>query len=96
MDDLLQKVKELLESKDPSVTVEEVLSQRVNCDRVDEPFLLRERTNEELVDYEAGFRAGEDGKGSDDTKSLAWHRGWFEGQDWLCVALRKHGLYQIR
>jgi hypothetical protein len=55
-----------------------------------------ERTNEELVDYEAGFRAAEDGKGSDDTKSLAWHRGWFEGQDWLCVALRKHGLYHIQ
>jgi hypothetical protein len=96
MDELLQKVKELLESTDPDITVEEILPRRVDCDRVDEPFLLCERTNEELMDYEAGFRAGENGEGPDDTKSLAWYRGWFEGQDWLCVALRKHGLYKIQ
>jgi hypothetical protein len=85
MNELLQKVKEVLESTDPGNTL---------IDRVDEPFLLRERTGEELADYDAGFSAGEAGKELDDTESLAWHRGWAEGQDWLCVALRRHGLYK--
>ena len=46
-----------------------------------EPFLMRQRTPEELADYDAGFIAGEDGKGSDDTKSFAWQRGWREAQE---------------
>jgi hypothetical protein len=45
-----------------------------------EPFLMRQRTAEELADYDAGFIAGEDGKGNDDTKSFAWQRGWREAQ----------------
>jgi hypothetical protein len=85
MNELLQKVKEVLESTDPGNAL---------IDRVDEPFLLRERTREELAAYDAGFRAGEDGKRPDETKGLAWYRGWAEGQDWLCVALRRHGLYK--
>jgi hypothetical protein len=39
MNELLQKVKEVLESTDPGNTL---------IDRVDEPFLLRERTVQEL------------------------------------------------
>jgi hypothetical protein len=46
-----------------------------------EPFLMRERTPEELADYDAGFIAGEDGKENDDTKSFAWQRGWGEAQE---------------
>jgi hypothetical protein len=93
MDELLQKVKEVLESADPDIRVEEVCVDAL-IDRVDEPFLIRERTDKELADYDVGFRAGEDGKEPDDTGSLAWYRGWAEGQDWLCVMLRRHGLYK--
>jgi hypothetical protein len=50
MNELLQKVKEVLESTDPGNTL---------IDPVDEPFLLRKRTDEELADYDAGFSAGE-------------------------------------
>jgi hypothetical protein len=46
-----------------------------------EPFLMRQRTPEELADYDAGFIAGEDGKENDDTKSFAWRRGWGEAQE---------------
>jgi hypothetical protein len=46
-----------------------------------EPFLMRQRAPEELADYDAGFIAGEDGKGNDDTKSFAWQRGWREAQE---------------
>jgi hypothetical protein len=46
-----------------------------------EPFLMRQRTPEELDDHDAGFIAGEDGKGNDDTKSFAWQRGWREAQE---------------
>jgi hypothetical protein len=46
-----------------------------------EPFLMRQRTPEELADYDAGFIAGEDGKENDDTKSFAWQRGWGEAQE---------------
>jgi hypothetical protein len=46
-----------------------------------EPFLMRQRTPEELADYDAGFIAGEDGRENDDTKSFAWQRGWGEAQE---------------
>jgi hypothetical protein len=45
-----------------------------------EPFLMRERTPEELADYDAGFIADEDGKENDNTRSFAWQRGWGEAQ----------------
>ena len=41
-----------------------------------EPFLMRERTSEELADYDAGFKAASEGKEWDDTMSFAWRRGW--------------------
>jgi hypothetical protein len=30
----------------------------------------------EVADYDPGFKAGSQGKEPDDTKSLAWQRGW--------------------
>jgi hypothetical protein len=48
---------------------------------VNEPFLRRERTQEEMEDYYFGFKAGEAGKEPDDTKTLAWQRGWAEAQE---------------
>jgi hypothetical protein len=38
----------------------------------DEPFMLRERTPDEIADFDAGFKAGSEGKGPDDDRSLAW------------------------
>ena len=46
-----------------------------------EPFLLRQRFDEEIDDYDLGFQAGKDGQGADDTKSEAWQRGWDEAQE---------------
>jgi hypothetical protein len=46
-----------------------------------EPFLMRERTPEELADYDASFMAAEQGEEWDDTKSFAWQRGWGEAQE---------------
>jgi hypothetical protein len=50
-------------------------------DDEDEPFLLRDRTAEEILDYDEGFAAGSEGKECDTTKSLAWQRGWAEAQE---------------
>jgi hypothetical protein len=75
MDELTNKVKHILEAADPHITVVEVK------DDVDEPFLLRPRTDNELADYDAGFQAGEDGKEPNDTETLAWQRGWAEAQE---------------
>ena len=49
---------------------------------VDEPFLLGPRTDNELADYDAGFKAGGDGRELDDTETLAWQRGWAEAQEY--------------
>jgi hypothetical protein len=46
-----------------------------------EPFTLRERTKEEMADYDAGFKAGSQGDASDEGKSHAWCRGWAEAQE---------------
>jgi hypothetical protein len=46
-----------------------------------EPFLMRERTAEEMADYDAGYEAGSEGNQPDDTKSFAWQRGWGEAQE---------------
>ena len=46
-----------------------------------EPFLLAERSDEEIADYEEGFQCGQDGGQNDATKSEAWQRGWAEAQE---------------
>ena len=80
MDELTNKVKQILVAADPHITVVEVGMEPVTDD-VDEPFLLRPRTDNELADYDAGFKAGGDGKEPDDTETLAWQRGWAEAQE---------------
>jgi hypothetical protein len=47
----------------------------------DEPFFLREHSDEEIADYDAGFKAGSNGGSNDDSQSLAWQRGWAEAQE---------------
>jgi hypothetical protein len=51
----------------------------VNLDT--EPFMLRKHTDEEVIDYDDGFKAGFNGRPNDDTKSEAWQRGWAEAQE---------------
>jgi hypothetical protein len=46
-----------------------------------EPFMLREHTAAELVDYDRGFKAGLEGKEPDEDNSAAWQRGWTEAQE---------------
>jgi len=46
-----------------------------------EPFILREHTDEEVGDYDDGFKAGFKGRANDDTKSRAWQRGWAGAQE---------------
>jgi hypothetical protein len=81
MDELLKQVKQMLESADPSITVKEARMDDPSIEDVDEPFLLRERTEVEMADYDAGFMAGEADKELDDTESLAWQRGWAEARE---------------
>ncbi|MGF7183366.1 hypothetical protein [Tunturiibacter psychrotolerans] len=45
-----------------------------------EPFMLRQRTDEEIADYDKGFACGQSGGQNDDTKNQAWQRGWAEAQ----------------
>jgi hypothetical protein len=49
--------------------------------RDDEPFMIRQRTAEELADYDAGFKAFKDGKEWDDAQSFAWQCGFGEAQE---------------
>jgi hypothetical protein len=46
-----------------------------------EPFMLRQRTDKEIADYDKGFECGQSGGQNDDTKSAAWQRGWAEAQE---------------
>jgi hypothetical protein len=46
-----------------------------------EPFVLRQHTDEEVADYDSGFKCGQQGGQNDDTKSEAWQRGWVESQE---------------
>ena len=46
-----------------------------------EPFMLRQHTDEEIADYDKGFECGQSGGQNDDTKSEAWQRGWAEAQE---------------
>jgi hypothetical protein len=62
----------IVKVSDPIVIVEDV-------DK--EPFMLRERTPIELAEYDAGFKAGREGKEPEEHKSLAWQRGWAEAQE---------------
>jgi ribosome modulation factor len=47
----------------------------------DELFLLRQRSEEEVADYDKGFECAQSGGQNDDTKSKAWQRGWAEAQE---------------
>ncbi|WP_433968323.1 hypothetical protein [Tunturiibacter gelidiferens] len=47
----------------------------------DEPFMLRQRSNEETADYDKGSECGQKGGQNDDTESHAWQRGWAEAQE---------------
>jgi hypothetical protein len=49
--------------------------------RDDEPFLMRERSGEELDEYDLGFMPGTAGEAKDGIKSLAWQRGWAQAQE---------------
>jgi hypothetical protein len=46
-----------------------------------EPFMLKQRTEEEVADYDKGFECGQSGGQNDDTKSASWQRGWAEAQE---------------
>ena len=46
-----------------------------------EPFMLRDRTKEEVADYDAGFKAGSQGGASEEGNTDAWYRGWAEAQE---------------
>jgi hypothetical protein len=46
-----------------------------------DPFLLSQRSEEEIADYGAGFNAGLAGEKVDENKSEAWLRGWTEAQE---------------
>ena len=47
----------------------------------DQPFGSRDRTDEELAEYDKGVSAGLAGEPNDDTKSQAWQRGWADAQE---------------
>jgi hypothetical protein len=47
----------------------------------DQPFNSPDRTDEELVEYDKGVRAGLDGEPLDNTKTEAWRRGWADAQE---------------
>lgn len=46
-----------------------------------EPFLLNQRSEEEMANYGAGFNAGLAGENIDENESEAWLRGWAEAQE---------------
>jgi hypothetical protein len=46
-----------------------------------DPFLLSQRSEEEIADYGAGFNAGIAGEKVDENRSEAWLRGWAEAQE---------------
>jgi hypothetical protein len=45
------------------------------------PFRARERTDEELLEYDLGIEGGFAGRRNDNTKSIAWQHGWAESQE---------------
>jgi hypothetical protein len=50
-------------------------------DQETEPFMLRQRSDEEIAEYDKGLSTGQKGGRNDDTKSQAWQRGWAEAQE---------------
>jgi hypothetical protein len=46
-----------------------------------EPFMLRQRPDEEIADYNKGFECGKTSGQNDETKSEAWQRGWTGAQE---------------
>ncbi len=51
----------------------------VNSDT--EPFMLRQRTDEEIADHDKGFECGQKGGQNDHTKSQTLQRGLAEAQE---------------
>jgi hypothetical protein len=53
-----------------------------NEDLIDDylPFDSSERSEVELIDHLFGFKAGTAGESNDETRSLAWQRGWADAQ----------------
>jgi hypothetical protein len=45
---------------------------------LNDPFMMTEHTAEEIADCDQGCAVGSEDKEFDDTKSLAWQRGWAE------------------
>jgi hypothetical protein len=58
-----------------------VTDPKVIIESVSEPFMLRQRSEGEIADYDEGFECGQSGGQNDDTKSAAWQRGWAEAQE---------------
>jgi len=46
-----------------------------------EPFMLRTRSQEEIVDYDAGFDRASSKRGFDRGKTDEWQRGWADAQE---------------
>jgi hypothetical protein len=66
---------------DPVVTFQDAdkFEHPTNSEDIDrEPFLMRERTEEEVWAYDRGIVAGLEGKEPDGAKSITRQRGWAE------------------
>jgi hypothetical protein len=64
-----------------------VVRRGTRCDVADEdliddplPFESPKRSEVELIDHLFGFKAGAAGESYDETKSLAWQRGWADAK----------------
>ena len=67
-------------TKDVMLPIPNVMNPEVM--KVDpEPFMSRQNTDEEVADYDDGFKAGFRGRSNDQAKSSAWQRGWAEAQE---------------
>jgi hypothetical protein len=47
----------------------------------DAELMSRQHADEEVTDYDDGFKAGFKGSPNDEAKSQAWQRGWAEAQE---------------
>lgn len=52
----------------------------IPLDGNNELFKLRQRSDEEIVEYDKSFECGQSGGQRDDTKTEAWLRGWAEAR----------------
>jgi len=75
--------KKLSEESAPDPWNPPELAERFEDDLVDDstPFDARERTDEEIENYDLGVEAGLAGKPNDRTKSAAWRRGWADARE---------------